>query len=73
MEKASLEMNVQLARTTKNTIIEDEISSLKRQIFEHEINIAKWSVYKADHSVQIEAALETIDDLVQAIDAISQL
>jgi hypothetical protein len=65
--------NVELARTQKDTIINEEIASLKRQVFENEINIAKWSASKGDYDRQIEAATQTIEDLIASIEAISQL
>ena len=66
-------MTAELTPEQKQQIINDEIESLKVQIFEHQINIAKWTAASDDWANQIQASDKAIADLTAAIEALSEL
>jgi hypothetical protein len=53
--------------------IGQEIESLKAEIFEHRINIVKWSSFDGDYSAQVNGAEQAISNAQAAIDALSAL
>ena len=66
-------MNYELTKNEKQAMIEAEIESAKREIFENRINIAKWQAMEGDWSNQIDNSEQAVSDLTAAIDALSQL
>lgn len=66
-------MDYELTETEKQEIIAAEIESAKREIFEHRINIAKWSAFEGDYTAQIAMAEGAIGNLTSAIDALAAL
>jgi hypothetical protein len=66
-------MSIELTLEQKQEIINSEIESMKVQIFEHRINIAKWQVATEDYSSQIATTETTIADLIAAIEALQEL
>lgn len=66
-------MDYELTDAEKQEILAAEIESAKREIFDHRINIAKWSAFDGDYSPQIAMAETAIANLTSAIDALSGL
>jgi hypothetical protein len=66
-------MNYELTDTEKQAMIEVEIESAKREIFENRINIAKWQAMEGDWSNQIANSEQAVSNLTAAIDALSEL
>lgn len=66
-------MDYELTDAEKQEIIAAEIESAKREIFDHRINIAKWSAFDGDFTTQIEMAEGAIANLTAAIDALAAL
>jgi hypothetical protein len=66
-------MNYELTDSEKQAMIEAEIESAKREIFENRINIAKWQVMEGDWSNQIANSEQAISNLTASIDALSDL
>lgn len=66
-------MDYELTDAEKQEIVAAEIESAKREIFDHRINIAKWSSFEGDYSAQIAMAEGAIANLTSAIDALSSL
>jgi hypothetical protein len=64
---------MELTETQKQEILNAEIQSLKVQIFEHQINIAKWQAATDDWSNQIAASEKAIVDLTAAAEALTNL
>lgn len=62
-----------LPEAEKSQRIEEELNALRRELFEHEINITKWSSFEGDYSAQIEGAEQAISNLASAINALSDL
>lgn len=63
----------ELNQEAKLSRINEEIDSLKTQIFEHQINITKWSSFEGDYAVQIAGAKQAISDAQAAIEALLAL
>ena len=66
-------MNYELTDTEKQEIVEAEIESAKREIFENRINIAKWQAMEGDWSDQIANSEQAVSNLTAGIDALSEL
>jgi hypothetical protein len=66
-------MNYELTDNEKQAMIEAEIESAKREIFENRINIAKWQAMEGDWSNQIANSEQAVSNLTAAIDALSEL
>jgi hypothetical protein len=66
-------MTIELTLEQKQQILNAEIESLKVQIFEHQINIAKWTAATDDWANQIAASEKAIADLSAAIEALAEL
>jgi hypothetical protein len=66
-------MNYELTDNEKQAMIEAEIESAKREIFENRINIAKWQAMEGDWSNQIANSEQAVRNLTAAIDALSEL
>jgi len=66
-------MNYELTDAEKQGIVESEIESAKREIFENRINIAKWEAMEGDWSNQIANSEQAVSNLTAAIDALSEL
>lgn len=65
--------NYEISTDEKAQRISKEVESLKQEIFEHRINIAKWSAFDGDYTAQIEMAEQAITNLTSAIDALADL
>ena len=63
----------ELTDNEKQERVAAEIEAAKREIFEHQINIAKWSAFDGDFTAQVEMAEQSIANLTAAINALTNL